>query len=349
MMDWNKVLVSPFTPIKEVIQIIDASALQIALVSDEKKRLLGTVTDGDVRRAILKGVPLENVIKDIMNASPITASEHQKQDEILELMRLTKIRHLPIVGNDGEIIDIRTIDDFIVPVKKDNWVVLMAGGLGTRLSPLTDEVPKPLLKVGSRPILETIISTFIKQGFLKFYLSVNYKADMIIDYFGDGSQFGAEIKYIYENKRMGTAGALSLLPEKPKKPIIVMNGDLLTKVDFSLLMNFHDQNHSLGTMCVREFDYQIPYGVVKLNEQKLIGIEEKPIQKSFVSAGIYVLSPGALDFVPADEFYDMPKLFEKLIDKNKSTCVFPIREYWLDIGRTEDYNRANQEFEEVFS
>jgi dTDP-glucose pyrophosphorylase len=348
MKDWTKILVAPTITIREALEIIDTSSMQIALIVDETKRLLGTVTDGDIRRGILKGIALDEPVQRIMNPHPTVARSHERRDIVLAVMKLKQLNHIPVVDDEGRVINIETLQDLIRGEDKENWVVLMAGGLGTRLRPLTDECPKPMLKVGGKPVLETILDNFLEYGFRKFYLSVNYKADMVTDYFGDGSRWGTEIRYIHETKRMGTAGALGLLPEKPTRPLMVMNGDLLTKVNFQQLLAFHLEHQAEATMCVREYNFQIPYGVVKMDKHRLMGIDEKPIQRFFVNAGIYVLEPKALDLLPKDTYFDMPSLFAKVIEKNGETTVFPIREYWLDIGQVNDYERANGEFAEVF-
>ena len=220
----------------------------------------------------------------------------------------------------------------------------MVGGLGTRLRPLTQDTPKPMLKVGNKPILQTIVEKFAEYGFANITMCVNFNAGIIKDYFGDGKEFGVNIDYILEQKRMGTAGALSLLKERPNEPFFVMNGDLLTNVNFEHIFNYHTLHKATATMCVREYDYEVPYGVVKMNDNKIVEISEKPVQKFFVSAGIYMLSPEILDLIPKNEFYDMPTLFEKLIKLSKNIISFPIREYWLDIGRIEEYQRANEEY-----
>jgi NDP-sugar pyrophosphorylase family protein len=224
----------------------------------------------------------------------------------------------------------------------------MVGGLGTRLRPLTENIPKPMLKVGDKPILQTIVEKFAEYGYTNIIMCVNYKSHIIQDFFGDGKEFGVNIEYIFEEQRMGTAGALSLLIEKPSEPFFVMNGDLLTNVNFEHLHNYHIATNSIATMCVREYDFQVPYGVVNIKDSKIVSIEEKPIHKFFVSAGIYMLSSEVLNYIPKNEFFDMPTLFEKLISLNKNTVSFPLREYWLDIGRMEEYKKANDEYSEVF-
>lgn len=334
--------------IKEALEIIDKAAMQIALVIDEDDRLLGTITDGDIRRGFLKGLDLNSSIESIIFKTPTIAKISDPKEEILKLALFKKLHQIPIVDNDGKIIGIQEIEELIKPKEKTNKVILMVGGLGTRLRPLTENTPKPMLKVGNKPILQTIVEKFAEYGYTNIVMCVNYKSHIIQDYFGNGNEFGVNIEYVLEEQRMGTAGALSLLKEKPKEPFFVMNGDLLTNVNFEHLHDFHTSNSSMGTMCVREYDFQVPYGVVNIEDSKITSIEEKPTHKFFVSAGIYMLSPNALEYIPNNEFYDMPTLFEKLINEKKNTISFPLREYWLDIGRLEEYKKANEEYDEVF-
>lgn len=349
MKDWKKVIIPPSTTIRETIKVIDASALQIALVLDEDNRLLGTITDGDIRRGILKGVSLDDASMEIMNTTPVTVSPRESKEASLAIMRNKRIHQIPVVTDDNVLVDLEILDDLLLPPKRNNPVVLMAGGLGSRLRPLTNECPKPLLVVGNKPILETIIENFVEHGFKNFFLSVNYRAEMIEHYFGDGSRWGVDITYIRETERLGTAGALSLLPTKGAEPIFVMNGDLLTKVNFTHLLCFHNEHKAKATLCVRDYEFQVPYGVVKADKHRLVAIEEKPLHKFFISAGIYVFEPEALEMIPAGTFFDMPCLLEKLLKENFETAVFPVREYWLDIGRIDDFERANGEFCEVFN
>lgn len=349
MKNWREILVSPSTPILKAIAVIDAAGLQLALVADENNKLLGTVTDGDVRRGILRGVLLDKPVQEIMNPHPTFASVHDSRDAMLLIMRQSKVHHIPILDGNRCVVGLEVLDEILqVPQRKDNIVVLMAGGLGSRLKPLTDEYPKPLLKVGGRPILETILENFIEYGFNQFYITVNYKAELIKNYFGDGSNWGVSIRYLHEEKKLGTAGALGLLPERPFNPILVMNGDVLTKINFQQLMDFHMEHKAQATMCVREYDFQVPYGVVKVEKQRLVSIEEKPLQRFFVNAGVYLLEPEVLNFIPKDSNFDMPNLFERLVENKLETSVFPIREYWLDVGRIDDFERAEGEFEKVF-
>lgn len=346
---WKETLISPDTTILRAIEVIDASSLQIALVVDEAGKLLGTVTDGDIRRSILKGLQLSNPVTLVMCAEPTAASSHESRDSIVAMMKVKQIRQIPVVDAKGCVIGLDVWDDLASKKKRQNVVVLMAGGLGSRLGDLTTNCPKPLLPVGNKPVLETILNNCIEYGFSDFYISVNYMGDMLKEYFGDGSRWGVGIKYIEEDKRLGTAGALGLLNDKPSLPVLVMNSDVLTKINLQHLMDFHDEHNSSATMCIREYDVQVPYGVVKIEKYKLLGIEEKPLHRFFVSAGINVLNPDVLDLVPKNEYFDMPALFDKLLERQLATSVFPVHEYWLDIGRLSDYERANGEYLEVFS
>ncbi|MDY0192337.1 MAG: nucleotidyltransferase family protein [Aliarcobacter butzleri] len=334
--------------IKEALQIIDNGALQIALVVNENDILLGTLTDGDIRRGLLKGLDLNSSIESIIFKTPTIGKISDTKEEILKLALSKKLHQIPIVDERGKILGIQEIEELIKPKDKTNKVILMVGGLGTRLRPLTENTPKPMLKVGNKPILQTIVEKFAEYGYTNIVMCVNYKSHMIQDYFGDGKDFGVNIEYILENQRMGTAGALSLLKDKPNESFFVMNGDLLTNINFEHLHNYHLATNSIGTMCVREYDFQVPYGVVNIKDSKIASIEEKPTHKFFVSAGIYMLSPEVLEYIPENQFYDMPTLFEKIISKGKNAISFPLREYWLDIGRIEEYKKANEEYDEVF-
>ena len=349
MSTWKQALVTAEASIREAVQILDASSLQIVLVMDGNGRLLGTVTDGDIRRGILKAVALNDSVQKIMNPEPTVARADEGRENILAAMERNQLHHIPLVDENGRVTGLETLDELIQTRPKQNRVVLMAGGLGSRMRPLTDDCPKPMLKVGTKPLLETILENFIEYGFHRFYISVYYMADVVKSYFGDGSRWGAEISYLQEDRTLGTAGSLSLLPEKPAESLLVMNGDVLTKVNFSQLLDFHSSHRARATMCVREYDFQVPYGVVKIDHHRITGIDEKPVHRFFVNAGIYVLEPDALDVLPPNTHFDMPALFEKLIERRQETAVFPIREYWLDIGQLADYDRANGEFMQIFA
>lgn len=347
--NWEKTLVRPETPLLEGIKVLDAAATQILLVVDADRRLLGTVTDGNIRRGLLHGISLSNTIGEVMNTHPHVARAGEDRAMLMAMMRRDRLRALPLVDTAKRVVGLEILDDLLEIKPADNWVVLMAGGEGRRLYPLTKETPKPLLRVGSKPILETIMGSFIASGFRKFFISVNYLAEQVEAHFGDGSARGVEIQYLREDRKLGTAGALRLLPERPTQPFFVMNGDILTNTDLAQLLRFHTDHSVTATMCVREHVIQVPYGVVELDGHRMTSIIEKPITRHFVNAGIYVLEPSALDTIPTDaETFDMPQLFDSL-RKNGGECgAFPIREYWLDIGRHDDFERANIEFPGMF-
>jgi dTDP-glucose pyrophosphorylase len=343
--DWKQTLVSPSTSIKDIIQLVESSGLQIALVVDEQKCLQGTVTDGDIRRTILKGVSLENPIEDAMNKNPTVAHLEDDRSHILQIMKKQSIHQVPVVSEEGIVMGLETVDQFYFGGVEGNWIILMAGGLGTRLHPLTENCPKPMVKVGGKPILELIIDQCVKNGFRKFFISVNYKAEMIRSYFEDGSKWGVEIQYIQEENRMGTAGSLGLLPQRPDKTFLVMNCDLVTNVNLVSMLDFHRQNNAKGTMGVCEYKVEVPYGVVEIDEHRISSINEKPTQKFLINGGIYALEPEALDLLDGNNFLDMPELFKRMAKKNWSTTVFPIREYWIDVGKMGDLEKAQYDFD----
>lgn len=346
--DVTAFFVGASVPLREVIAVIDRGELQIALVVDEQRRLLGTITDGDVRRGLLRGLNLGALAREVMTADAITAAEDLSLNEDSWLLHKRLARRIPIVDAHGVVVGLALPQDEFVAQGVSNQVVIMAGGLGTRLGKLTEHAPKPLLKVGTKPILETILESFLAQGFRHFNISVNYKAQMIEDYFGDGSSWGAEIRYVRESQRLGTAGALSLLEPRPDAPILVMNGDLLTKVNFRQMLEFHRIHRQKASVAVRNYDVRVPFGVVEMRGNSLTRIVEKPEYNYFVNAGIYVLNPECLPLIPYNQFYDMPDLLTAVLEKDWRVGSFPIHEYWLDIGRLDDFEAANLAYTEIF-
>jgi dTDP-glucose pyrophosphorylase len=334
--------------IKQALEIISKGAMKIAIIVDSKDKVIGTITDGDIRYGLLRGYTLEDNIENLYSKTPTLASVNDTKENIIQKAISKKLYQIPIVDNNGKLVTVEDLATLLKTTNKSNRVILMAGGLGTRLKPLTNDTPKPLLKVGNKPILETIINNFVKYGFVNITISVNYKSNMIKQYFQDGKKFGANIDYIEENKQLGTAGALSLIQNKPTEPFFVMNADLLTDVNFSSVLDFHILENAIATMCVREYDFQVPYGVIELNDSKITSIKEKPIYNFFVNAGIYVLSPKIFEYIPTNQFYDMPTLFDTLLKMDKKAISFPIHEYWMDIGQIEEYNKANIDFDEIF-
>jgi len=348
-MNYSKeLLITEKFTIKEALKVIDKGTKRIAIVVDSSNKLLGTLNDGDIRRALLNDKTLETKIANVYFRNPSVCNIHDTKETIIKTAIKNKVYQIPIVDDEYKLVEVEDLATLLSIQTRENKVVIMAGGLGTRLRPLTDDLPKPLLKVGSKPILETIIENFANYGFKNIIISVNYKADMIKHYFDDGSNFGVNIEYIEEDKRLGTAGALSFLKKEMNEPFFVMNGDLLTNINFEHLLDFHSFGNAIATMCVREYEHQIPYGVIQIKNNKIESIEEKPINKFFVNAGIYILSPKVLEFIPDNKFYDMPTLFQELINKQLNVLSFPIHEYWLDIGRIIDYEKANNEYSNIF-
>jgi dTDP-glucose pyrophosphorylase len=334
-------------PLLDALRRIDEGSLQFAIV-ERDGRIVGTLTDGDVRRALLSGSGLDAPVEQVMNRNPITAPTDISDEAAMVLMRRHSIHQLPIVDSERRVVEVKLIDHLSGRSHAEHWVVLMAGGVGARLKPLTDELPKPLIRVGDKPILETVLDGFIKAGFVKFFISVNYKAEMIRDYFGDGTTWGVEIEYLHEEERLGTAGALSLMPRRPPRPFFVMNGDLLTTVNFEQILKYHGAHQAFSTVCVREHTLQVPFGVVEFDEHRLLAIREKPIHKCFVNAGVYLLDPAVVDFLERNEPIDMPTLIERTMAQGKTSVVFPLREYWIDVGRLDDLQRASDEFQRIF-
>ncbi len=339
----QEVLIDADLSLLDAIQVLDKSALQILLVVDENSKLLGSVTDGDIRRAILRGVTLETSIANVMNTFPIILEAGAGRDVALSLMRSRSIHCVPIVDQSFRVVGLETETRLLWRGVEETTVVIMAGGLGMRLRPLTESVPKPMLQVNGTPMLEHIIGRLAEQGFRHFCLSVNYRSEVIKDYFGEGKSRGLDITYIEEDKPLGTGGALSLLPESNvSERIIVMNGDLLTTLNFRQLLDFHADQGGVATMAVRDYSIRVPYGVVQTEGTKFVDLVEKPAHSYFVNSGIYVIDAECLQLIPDNKFFDLPDLFKLLRKKDKRVTVFPVREEWIDIGSLQDYNLVNK-------
>lgn len=330
--------------IREAIEIIDKAGGQIALVT-ELDRLLGIVTDGDIRRAVLRDISLEAPVEHIMRRDfhflPSTATV----DEALAMMQKETLHQIPSLDEAGKVVELFLLQDLVKPQKHSNTVIIMAGGVGERLRPLTFDCPKPMLRVGGKPMLEIILEQCLEAGFNDFYFAVNYLKDQIQSYFNDGRAWKTHIQYLEEDRYMGTAGAISLLPRRPTHPFLVLNGDVLTKVNYRRLLQFHEENNSSATLSVRENITQIPYGVVKADGIKFLTIEEKPSLKHYINAGIYLLNPEIFDLIPTGKFLDMPQLLKAAADSGKLVATFPIHEYWLDVGRPETLEQAMGEWQ----
>ncbi len=341
----EKCLVTTNASIADAMNAMNIGGKKIAVVANEKRQLLGVITDGDIRRGLLTGIPITALVTEIMSRNPVTAPKESSKAHLLELLRSKGIQQIPLLVDNNVVYGVISIEDLIsVEQNNENAVILMVGGLGSRLGELTANCPKPLLKVGEKPILESIIENFKNHGFKNFFLSVNYRSDMIESYFGDGSKFGVNIQYIREKERMGTAGSLSLFEPINDLPVFVMNGDLMTQVNFSSLLQSHVDKKFDASICVRQYDYQIPFGVVDVDNFKVSKIEEKPVKSYLINAGIYVLNQSIIKLVPENSYYDMPTLLEKMLELDRNIGAFPIHEYWLDIGRKDDFERAAIDF-----
>lgn len=332
------------TPLRKALEMLEASPSKIILVIDSDRTLVGTVTDGDFRRAILRGDDMDGYVLDIANRDPVSVHQDLNKGTLKSLIRERNVRYIPVIDDDNRLTGLYdgsstpSTDELKVPI------VLMAGGLGRRLMPHTADCPKPLLPLAGKPILEHIITKFRDQGYKRFYISINYLGHMIEDYFGTGENWGVEISYLRENMRLGTGGALDLLPNNMQFPFLVMNGDLITEMDFDDVVRNHIEEGAAATMCVREYMTSIPFGVVNFHGNTYLDVDEKPTYTHHINAGIYCLSRDALENIPSGEFYDMPTLFEDLTTKQHPCGVHVMRDSWIDIGNPREYESAQSRF-----
>ena len=343
--DWRQCIMPDSASLHDVISVLERTGVGIVLIQNKLGKLVGTVTDGDIRRYLMQGKSLDAGVANVMCHSPTTADDSTSRESCKQILVSKNLRHLPLADIENRPAGLIRLEGFLKAENKQELVFIMAGGLGSRLKPLTDDCPKPMLRVAGKPILERVISSMSLQGFKKFAISVHYLPRLIQDYFGDGTDFGVEITYVYENQPLGTGGALALLPlELRKNNTIVINGDLLTNLDFNNLLSFHISEQAFATVCARGFDYTIPYGVINKAGSKLLSIVEKPVESSLVNAGIYVISPDFFDHVPYGTASDMPDLISDCAVDYK-VCVFPLFEYWIDVGRPDEFSRANDDFQ----
>lgn len=335
-------IVAPHATLRAAMSAIDSGACEIALVVDDGK-LVGTLTDGDVRRALLAGAGLESPTFKCMQREFTAVSPLTGRAEVLDLMRARFFQQIPVIDDAGRLLGLHLLQELIGAAMRPNWAVIMAGGKGTRLLPITESIPKPMVQVAGRPILERIILHLVGFGIRRIYLSVNYMAEAIIEHFGDGGPFGCEIRYLKEDIPLGTGGSLSLLDETPEEPLLVLNGDLLTEVDIGRLLRFHEEGRHAATIAVRQHDYTVPYGVVRTSNGRLEQLVEKPVESWLVNSGIYVLSPHFLSRFPRGEKVDMPQMLEGCLERNEPVGVFEIADSWMDIGRPGELRRARGE------
>ncbi|WP_461206461.1 nucleotidyltransferase family protein [Clostridium sp. DL1XJH146] len=340
----EKYCIDEYSTIREAMFKIDRNLIGGTFVINATNKVLGVITDGVIRRALLKGCTLEDKVNDIyINEFKFVNKETEKR-KVKEIMLDYKIRQIPVLNEKGQMIDLYFIDDVVSYGDKDNYVFILAGGLGTRLRPLTENIPKPMLNIGEKPILQRIIESFKEYGFRNFIISLNYKGDIIEEYFGKGDRFGVNIEYVWEKKKLGTAGSIKLAEELINKPFIVINGDILTGLDFDKFINHHIENDNDITVGVRNYEVNIPYGVLLTENDKITFLKEKPTYNYYINSGIYSVNPDMIKHIPYEKSYNMTDLIEDIMKNEGNAGVYQVTEYWTDIGQHEDFKRANQEF-----
>ena len=344
MKDWRTIRLDSNATIRDAMRAIDQGAFGLAMICQEDDRLLGVVSDGDIRRGLLADLDMTDPVRTVANLGPRTMPINSQRSQLLDVMQRNGITVLPLVDEKGRVKDVRTLVQLLERPNFDNPIFIMAGGFGTRLHPLTADSPKPMLKVGDRPMLQHLVERFVSQGFTNLYISTHYLADKVRDHFGDGSEFGARITYVHEDVPLGTGGALGLLPnDLPPLPLLMINGDVLTNVDFAGLLRHHEQAGRIATMCVREFEYQVPYGVVESTGDVITGMTEKPVHQFHVNTGIYVLAPELVASVAPGTRVDMPTLLQRVVADGGEVGVYGAFDYWLDVGHMDDYERAQKD------
>ena len=330
--------------IKDVIKSLNTSSSQVVVIKDIKNKFIGIITDGDLRRSLIEGNTLEDSFSSLINKNPVTVTDHMDNHDVLDLMIKHDIHQIPIVDNTQTITGLHVIDELISKSKLDNTIVIMAGGKGMRLRPYTENCPKPMLLVGDKPMLHHIIDKAKLEGFSNFIITTHYLTHVIENYFKDGSKFGVNISYTHEDKPLGTAGALNLIPKKLiEKPFIVTNGDVMTDIKFFDILKFHNKNNAIATMATRPYQLSHPYGVVEMKGIEIESFQEKPIYHSHINAGVYVLEPDSIALLEAGEHCDMPTLLKKNKSNKRKVVAYPMHEPWIDIGRLEDLNIAREE------
>jgi len=339
---WREATLPADASVQDAVRSLDSSSLQIALVVTDDGTLVGTVTDGDIRRGLLNGLGLASPVAAIVQRDPVVVPPEMDRGTVLQLMQANVFNAIPVVDESRRVVGLHLLNELLAPRLRDNAMVIMAGGKGTRLRPHTENCPKPLLPVNGKPMLEHIIERARGEGFCRFVLAVHYLAHMIEDYFGDGRAWNVAIDYLREPSPLGTAGAIGLLAPRPGMPFLVSNGDVLTDVHYGEMLDFHCRHAAAATMAVRLHEWQHPFGVVRTKGVDIVGFEEKPIARTHINAGIYVLDPAALDCLEPGEQCDMPTLFSRLQEHGHRTIVYPMHEPWLDLGRVDDLERARE-------
>lgn len=330
---------NPDRSLFDAIQALNGPAEGMAIVTDRDDKVIGVLTDGDIRRALIQAARLDAPLDPYFRRDFLYASETESREQVLDLMQAKKIKHLPILDAAGKLIGIHMLHDLVGGAKLPNQAVIMAGGKGVRLRPITENLPKPMIPVAGRPILERLVLHLVGCGITSIHLSVNYLAEIIVEHFGDGSRYGCEIRYLHETEELGTGGALSLLPEIPADPMIVLNGDLVTQLDFASMLNFHVTSGSAATIGYRPYSHQVPFGCLDIRDDAVIGIQEKPMIERCVNAGVYVISPKVLELVPR-KFFPITDLFQTLLDRGDKVGSYEITTDWTDVGQHSELSKA---------
>lgn len=338
---WREAILRPESTIQEVITNLNNVAIRIVLIVGDSGELLGTISDGDIRRGLLRGLDMSSPAMSITHRNALVVPRQVDRGTVRQLMIVNKIMQVPIVDDGHRVVGLHFWDEITMPPVRSNLMIIMAGGMGTRLHPHTETCPKPLLPVAGRPMLEHIIERAKIDGFSRFILAIHYLGHMIEQHFGDGTRLGVEIEYLREEIPLGTAGALKLLDPQPESPFIVTNGDVITDIRYGELLDFHVRHNAMATMAVRMHEWQHPFGVVQTQGVDIVGFEEKPIARSHINAGVYALAPEALSYLPTGTPCDMPNLFGFLQADAKRTIAYPMHEPWLDVGRPGDLELAN--------
>lgn len=342
---WRKAILPLDSTIQQAIHCLEQAAVRIVLVVDANGHLEGTISDGDIRRGLLRGLGLGSRIADVIHRNALVVPPDMAREMVMQLMVANKIQQIPVVDQQHNIVGLHLWDELASPPARSNMMVIMAGGKGTRMRPYTESCPKPLLAVAGKPMLEHIIERASKEGFNHFVLAVHYLGHMVEEHFGSGEKLGVRIDYLREESPLGTAGALGLINPRPETPFVVSNGDVITDIRYGELLDFHIRHRAIATMAVRAHEWQHPFGVVQTSGVDIVSIEEKPVARSHINAGVYVLDPGVLNVLESGEHCDMPTLFERLRSNALRTVAYPMHEPWLDVGRPDDLTRANEHSE----
>lgn len=339
---WRRALLPVNATIQQAISNLDEVAIKIVLVVNDNGELEGTISDGDIRRGLLKGLSLYSPIEHVVHSSPLVVPPEMERSTVTKLMITNKIQQIPIISENGLVVGLHLWDEISTPVARQNLMVIMAGGRGARLSPHTENCPKPMLPVSGKPMLEHIIERAKMEGFSHFVLAIHYLGHLIEEYFGDGERLGVRIDYLREQSPLGTAGALSLLESMPDMPLVVTNGDVLTDIRYGELLDFHIRQNAAATMAVRVHEWEHPFGVVQTQGVEIVGFLEKPLTRTQINAGVYVLSPDTLNELTAESPCEMPEVFGRLQAKGKRTVAYPMHEFWIDVGKPADINTASE-------